>query len=246
MRLFRSIKTFKNWDLHYWDRHRTNRIEDHLELRLRNGLALRVRSKTSDFRTSRSIFRDESYVPAPIEIREDATVLDIGGHIGCFTLFVAHRAPKGRVFTYEPEPVNFEMLRENVRINDFSHVTVHNLAVSADKGERKMVQPDKKGSTGGNSFFARGNRSFTATCTTLPLIFEENNLDQVDFLKLDCEGAEIEILETLPDEIFSRIRQMVMEIHYPDRMRPIFERIQDLGFKRVVHPKKNYGAFHRP
>ena len=246
MRVLRNIKTFKNWYLHYWNRHGSRKkMGDPVDLKLRSGLVLRARAKTSDFRTSRSIFTDESYVRAPIRIAEDATVLDIGGHIGCFTLFAAERARNGRVFAFEPEPSNFEALAGNVERNKLEHVKVFNLAVAAEASDREMFRGGKASTTGANSFFGDKGDAFEVHCTTLPDILEREGIERVDFLKLDCEGAEIEILENLSDADLAKIQQIVMEIHYPEKMEAIFQRLHEQGFQRIPHEKKNYGAFWR-
>lgn len=245
VRLFRNIKTFRNWYQHYWDRYGFGETGKEVTLSLRNGQTLHLRRKTSDFRTARSIFSDESYLHAPIEIPPTGTILDIGGHIGCFTLFAGHRANKGRLLTFEPEPANFNLLQKNIAANQLDRVELFPLAVTAEAGKQEMFYPKKRTSTGGNSLFREGPESFRVDCTTLPDIFQKHQLETVDLLKLDCEGAEVEILQTISEELLDRIRQIVMEIHVPDRMQPVFERLLQSGFKRAPYPKQNYAAFSR-
>ncbi len=246
VRLFRNIKTFRNWYQHYWDRYGFGETGKEVELSLRNGQSIHLRRKTSDFRTARSIFSDHSYLHPPIEIPETGTVIDVGGHIGCFTLFAGGKAGKGRVLVFEPEPANFQLLQKNVQINRLDQVELFPLAVTAEAGEREMFYPKKRTSTGGSSLFREGPESFRVDCTTLPDIFEKQKLEKIDLLKLDCEGAEVEILQTVSDELLHRIRQIVMEIHVPDRMEPVFGRLLQSGFERADYPKKNYAAFFRP
>ncbi len=245
MRLFQNIKTFRNWYQHYWDRYGSGPVGKEVTLSLRNGLTIHLRKKTSDFRTARSIFTDKSYLPSPITIPEKGTIIDIGGHIGCFTLFAAHRMKQGKILTFEPEPSNFHLLEKNVRTNRLEQVTLFHRAITSKAEKREMYYPRKKTSTGGNSLFRKGPDSFPVDCTTLPDIFETHGLTRIDLLKLDCEGAEIEILENLPEELLSRIHQIIMEIHLPDQMDPVFDRLERSGFKRGKHPKNNYALFLR-
>jgi len=245
VRLFQNIKTFRNWYQHYWDRYGFGETGKEVTLSLRNGQTLYLRRKTSDFRTARSIFSDKSYLHPPIKIPETGTILDVGGHIGCFTLFASDRAKKGRILTFEPEPTNFQFLQKNVAANQLDRVKLFPLAVTAEEGEKEMFYPKKRTSTGGNSLFREGPDSFRVNCTTLPDIFQKHQLETVDLLKLDCEGAEVEILQTVSEELLHRIQQIVMEIHLPKQMEPIFERLLQSGFKRATYPKKNYAAFYR-
>jgi hypothetical protein len=50
-------------------------------------------------------------------------------------------------------------------------------------------------------------------CLSIPTVFEKEGLEKIDFLKMDIEGAEIEILNTLPDKYFSQIRNIAFEYH---------------------------------
>jgi FkbM family methyltransferase len=245
-RFFGYVRTFENWPLHYLSRFGLLPDRKRLELRLRNGLKVLARARTGDMRTSRNIFIDEAYLPPPLSIPEDAVVIDIGGHIGCFTLFAAQRARRGRIFAYEPEPSNFELLSENVRRNAPDRARAFNLAVDGREGERQMHFSVSRSGTGGHSFFGPGERTFTVRCTTLPQILAEHRLDRVDFLKLDCEGAEVEILESLSDEQLVRIRQLAMEPHRPAELHACYERLDRLGFEELPSTYANYRYFRRP
>src|SRR5262249_36832247 len=62
-------------------------------------------------------------------------VLDIGANIGYYTLLFARAVgPAGRVFAFEPEPENFDLLRQNVRSNGYENVRMENLAVADENG----------------------------------------------------------------------------------------------------------------
>ena len=72
-------------------------------------------------------------------IKEGDIVLDLGAHIGYFTCLFAQLVGKsGKVFSFEPEPNNFKLLKKNVEVNGYKHVTVEQKAVSDVKGIIKM------------------------------------------------------------------------------------------------------------
>lgn len=245
-RLLGNIRVYHNWWLHYRNRHGLGiRQGQRLELRLRNSLVQIVRGRTADLATSRSIFVDESYLPPPMSIPPDATVVDIGGHIGLFAMFAALRARRGRVLVYEPESENFALLTENLRRNHLDRVRAFNLAVAASAGERDMHYAGDARGTVAHSLFGTSNRTFRVTCTTLGRILEEHGLERVDFLKLDCEGAEVEILQSLADAHLLRIRQVVMESAEDAAMAPVVERLRRLGFEQVWNRKRHYRCFRR-
>jgi hypothetical protein len=69
---------------------------------------------------------------------EDGVFLDIGANQGELTLIAARKAPRGRVYAFEPVPIWFELLSENVRLNSFTNVELVNLALSDREGEQVM------------------------------------------------------------------------------------------------------------
>jgi FkbM family methyltransferase len=249
MRLFKNIGTFKNWTVHYRNRFRFASDKGKRGvLEFRNGLSLSFRYHTSDLATSRSIFVDDSYFPAGISIAPDATIVDIGGHIGTLTTLAASRAPKGRVFTFEPEPQNFALLEENVRRNGFQHVRCFNQAVAGKEEEREFYLAPNPVRTGSHSLTRVSTAgSFKVRCTTLSTILRDNRIDRVDLLKLDCEGAEWEIIPATSDEELGKIRQIVMEVHAGESgaREKSFDRLKKVGFVALPHPKDNYAAFVR-
>jgi FkbM family methyltransferase len=118
-------------------------------------------------------------------------VLDIGAHIGEFTLLAAARG--ATVHAFEPDPANATLLRANVARNDFqSRVTVHEYAVSDHEGEMR--------------FLAHHNPSLSALWTEQHAAgpastvrvrvrrLDSIELSRVDVIKIDTEGAELAVL----------------------------------------------------
>jgi hypothetical protein len=133
----RVIKTFQNWHLIYLNRRGLLRTP-HVELKTRSGLRITVRSGTSDFRTACSLLVDRSYLHGCPGLPEDAVVVDVGAHIGCFTLLSSQLAPKGKTFSFEPEPANFELLEGNVRSNGLEQVRLFQMAMAESEEEREL------------------------------------------------------------------------------------------------------------
>ena len=238
MRLFGYLRTFRNWTLYYsrraGRRHR-DRVDpasaERLELLHRNGLRIGVRAGTSDLNVARAIFVDAVYLPPGMEIAEDATVLDVGANIGCFTLQAARLARRGRVLAWEPEPGNFEMLRSNLERNGLAHATAFPEAMSDAEGETALRLSDATGNTTMHSLYGSGARSVSVRTTTLARAME--GIDRVDYLKLDCEGAEPRILAGAPDELLRRVRRIAVEVNRPDEMAAPLARLESLGFRKL-------------
>lgn len=157
--------------------------------------------------------KDKQYNPSSFEIRPRDTIVEIGGHIGSFSVYAARKAPQGRVVVYEPDPGNFAYLQKNVHLNKLSNVTAKKMAVATKKGMR-MFFPSTV-NTAESSMYATKGQSIQVPTTTLSHIFEEHAVVSCDFLKLDCEGAEYEILFGTPVSCLDKIQKIAMECHNP-------------------------------
>jgi len=161
---------------------------------------LLTRDGTTDNMTVKSIGQ---YKSCPIP--KDAIVLDIGGHIGTFSVWAVEQGA-GRVVAYEPEPDNFRMLSLNT--NDMP-VETRNKAVTGD-GRDVLLHVKTSGHTGGHSILFNGP---TRTNITVPSdrFIEVVNEVQPQVIKIDCEGAEYEF--DLPHSLPDSVQFVTMEIH---------------------------------
>ncbi|MFA6530686.1 MAG: FkbM family methyltransferase, partial [Candidatus Micrarchaeia archaeon] len=97
---------------------------------LKNGLKIATRPKTGDRSTINEIFIHNLY---PYKFKKDDIVVDIGAHIGIFTIFAASHAAK--VFSYEPDPGNFAQLKKNLSINHLPDAAAFNIGVAGKSGK---------------------------------------------------------------------------------------------------------------
>lgn len=163
-----------------------------------------------------SCVRDRQYNPPAFEIKEGDTIVDIGGHIGSFSLFAATQAHNGHIYVFEPDPNNFSCLEANVRRNQFANIMAHQIAIAASTGTRTLYTSGLN--TAESSFYQHGTKAIpiAVPCISLHDMFEQYAIARCDFLKLDCEGAEYEILFTAPAADLQKIAKITMECHNPD------------------------------
>ncbi len=167
------------------------------------GLRIEVHP-SSDRYISPSILSSGVWEPYETElllshIRTGDTVLDIGANIGYYTLAAAARTgPSGRVWAFEPEPVNFAILRRNIRRNRLAHVTAYPWAVAARTGALPLyLSPDNFGDhrvfhpAPGEDPRARIDSRPSVSLDTFALF---HNLKPA-LVKIDAQGAEGSILE---------------------------------------------------
>ena len=126
-------------------------------------------------------------------LRPGATVWDVGAHIGFFTALAARCVgPGGRVHAFEPLPANRIRLLETIALNKLEEVEVHPTAVAGRAGTRQLYGHS---STTMWSLVERTNEQrVEVPCVTLDDLLAERSFGIPALVKIDAEGAELEIL----------------------------------------------------
>lgn len=143
------------------------------------------------------------------------TIVDVGANVGSFAVYAAHSSPRARIFCYEPEAQNFERLTRNLSINGLEgRVTASRVAVASSVGPRKLSLRVSQC----NAFDdIRDSVSHqVVACTTLQDIRREHGLATLDLLKMNCEGAEYEILGACSRTDYDGILNIRLEYHNLD------------------------------
>ena len=130
------------------------------------------------------------------EVKEGKRFVDIGANAGYFTLLAARNNPEIAHLAIEPFPENVALLKEHLFINDFANTKVLQVAVSDEVGE---VEFSDSGNLAANTYktestIFRGNKIKVKT-TTLTELAKSNDLDAECFIKIDVEGAELDVLQ---------------------------------------------------
>lgn len=133
-------------------------------------------------------------------------VLDIGAHVGVVSCYLAKKWPHVTIYAYEPIEANYRRLERNLRVNGCTNVHICNRAITAD-GRELTMRGDANTNTGGYSAFSGGPEVRHVQSETLPPF-----VGNIALLKLDCEGAEYEILQSIEGQL-SRIDTLIMEVH---------------------------------
>lgn len=130
-------------------------------------------------------------------IKKGDYVIDVGANIGYYTLMLASLVGKyGKVFSFEPEPNNFKILKKNVKANKYQNVILKNYAVSNFKGTTKLYLA--KENFGMHRIFPSNSISseHVEVKTIVLDDFIKENLDKKpSFIKIDVEGSECKVIE---------------------------------------------------
>ena len=119
-----------------------------------------------------------------------ATYVDVGANVGTLAAAAAARVgPGGTVHAIEANPTIAGFLRENMRLNGFDQVTVHNVAVGAEPGTIRISQRRADDM----NFVSAGGDGVAVELTTLDTLL--GGLERIDLLKIDVEGFEKFVLD---------------------------------------------------
>ena len=142
---------------------------------------------------------------------------------GILTLFFASKVgPDGHVVAFEPHPLNYRRVMENVELNRLSNVTVRSVAIRRESAELELVAPGAALPDGRAQARGRGqdleSMGFTTQTFRVPVVFLDeaiaaNSLPAPDLVKIDVEGLELDVLQGMSETIAARKPRLFVEIH---------------------------------
>lgn len=168
-----------------------------------------VRLPSSDVDVFKQVFVDTEY---RFDSDEDPRVIiDAGANIGLTSVYYGSRYPECRILAIEPERSNFELMSRNVA--PFPNVTPIHAALASEPGHVVIDDPDQ----GAWSFRTRsttGDEPGTqrVEAVTIDHLMSQHGIDRIDLLKMDIEGAEMDVMRHASSWI-DRVGAMVIELH---------------------------------
>jgi FkbM family methyltransferase len=197
------------------------------------GYKIFMRPKTSDFFVLNQIFADKQYNPYHY-VENPKVIIDGGANVGMSSIYFNSLFPEAKIFSFEPDTNNFIMLNRNL-------------------GNLKNIKTFQKGLWGKSAKIylniISGYVDFYVTeektpktiaeidCISIADLMTSEQLDSIDILKLDIEGAEKIIFETDPEKWLPKVGCIMIETH--DRMTPnsskaLFDALQNYDFHLEV------------
>jgi FkbM family methyltransferase len=182
------------------------------------------------------------------EIHEGDIVIDVGANIGYYTLIFAQLVGKsGKVIAFEPEPKNFEILKKNVEINNYNNVILEPKIVSEKCGKMKLYVSDSDIVAHRIQKMDTLKNFVEVESVTLDDYLKKLNLDKkVNFIKIDVEGAEPNVLEGSNNilkkndhlKIFTEFNREVVK-NYGTEPKKMIDLLYGNGFKIYLPNYKN-------
>jgi FkbM family methyltransferase len=175
------------------------------------------------------IFALKVYEHPHCKVEKNDIVIDIGANLGFFS-YNAILEGAQIVYAFEPGPNQAQAILEN--FGDLGKIKIEQKAVTDTRGFVKLLSSI-------NSVLSQISKSSddqnAKDCESVNLMefCKENNILKVNLLKLDCEGSEWQIFESLKDDFISNIDKIVMEYHLntDKRVDSLVQRLRSLGFE---------------
>jgi len=148
-----------------------------------------------------------------IDFGRNDVVLDIGANIGCVSIYLAKKYPKIKIYAFEAHPVNFQSLLYNIKLNSVYNIIPVNKAVYSETGKILTISLDTTNTGASSCFIQRDTKEFSVETISLDDIIKGYDITELKLLKIDCEGAEFDIIEgsNLIQDL--EINTLGMEVH---------------------------------
>ena len=189
-------------------------------LHYKNGIAFNIsKNKTS---VSKSLVFQSNYEFNETNlvkkvIKPGWTVIDVGANFGWYSIHFSQLVGQnGKVFVFEPVPETYEELNSNIKLNSSQNIKVFNFALGNKDGSISFGVPAFDGGSGASSEFLKYSKRIRTTMRQLDDVMKEQNINKVDFIKVDIEGGELNMLkgaEKLLEHFRPKILIEIVDIH---------------------------------
>ena len=148
-------------------------------------------------------------------LQEGGVFIDVGAHVGYYTLDASKRVGKsGKVVAVEPNPPTADRLRRNVSLNNASNVSVQQVACTDTETKLHFFQAgfENTGSSSLSKNNARSNQEIEVRGARLDAIVKELDLRRIDLVKIDVEGAELQVLRGMTESLAKYRPKVIIEL----------------------------------
>ena len=156
------------------------------------GIKFLVREGTSDEKTFNEVIVNNTYQKKDFKIKKGEHWIDLGGNVGAFAVLALSKG--ATVDIYEPDPFSCKMIEKNLKVNDYD-ANIYQKAVVANHKKKMTMYVGNNMNVWRNSLYKNwGNEKFTIDC-----VHYENVITKDSIVKMDIEGAEMAILESMQE-----------------------------------------------
>lgn len=217
----------------------------------RASVKFETRGGTTDINDAVVVLSGKEYPPELLGLSKNSpqqpVVLDCGGHIGSFTMYVKSCWPNAKILVMEPVPDNLQLLRSNIARNSLTDVSVIPFALYGQSGTFYIDLAGKQFDAVHVTTEKPDHNNFvTIEAKTLAEVLTETSTPVIDLLKLDIEGAEYHIFAHSLDALSAKVRRIIMEFHPAGdvaKRNEIVQRLCTDGSFELIYETKNILGF---
>lgn len=231
------LTTYRNGYLFFAEKLRLLK-QSHVTYVTWRGMKYKCRVGTTDFAilNETTIFHEYDSTHEFYKLNDHSVVVDLGGQAGDFSIYTAfHKGAS--VFAFEPDEENFELLQENIRINNLqTKVFAYKVAVGRENGTQTFYL-SPHGNKGVHSMYYKGPVPIEVPTIDLAAVAKLVGNEKINLLKIDIEGGEHEIIDPVFAGFYSKVEAIVMEYHCQEHVtnrQPVGQlvaKLEKLGFK---------------
>ncbi|MGB6037846.1 MAG: FkbM family methyltransferase [Cryomorphaceae bacterium] len=178
--------------------------------------------------------------------RNSNVIFDVGANSGFYSLLSVAANPKSDVYAFEPVQRNAQILRDNLRLNDFQ-VSIQEKAVSNISGDQYIydirdVKNNRQASLTKSTVYGRDAEKVKVISTRLDDFIAQSDIHRLDLIKIDVEEHEVEVLLGLSEKLATLKPAILIEVLNAKIGNHIFEILSKAGYQYYLNISEIEGA----
>ena len=181
----------------------------------------------------KQMFYEDIYAHCYLDDLE--TVIDLGANVGLFSLYMLKKRNCKRIYAVEPTKKAFSQLSES--LHDELNSSIHKLAIHNFEGKSKIKSVEDNSTISGfiddvHPYTQHNMKEEEVDVVTLSRFMNDHNLDHVDLIKIDIEGCEYDVIDSLSDFDLLKSDRYLIEYHWAKtkNIKKIVDRFKFLGY----------------
>lgn len=211
------------------------------------GLRVITRGGTTDINDAVVVLSGHEYPQELLDLNgsQEQIIVDCGGHIGTFTLYVRNLYPRTKIFTFEPVEANRKLFNNNMSLNNMAEVTLIPKALYGESGKYFIDLSGKQFDAVSLQSQRPNHENFIEIeAISFSQFLNNYQISFVDLLKLDVEGSEYNIFQHSMLDLTKSVKRLIMEYHPAgdkDSRDQILKHFEEYGWELIYETKNILG-----